>query len=246
MQGCASASAQNTTTMTPTAEALPRYSIAESYGNPSAAPYRFRARRFQHLKPLIDAVITEKGHCRIADIGGTEYYWDIFGSYVTDNPVEITLLNIDAPQVRSSKFISTKADATDLSSFADNAFDIVHSNSVIEHVGSWDRMSRMAHHVRRLAPVYFVQTPSFWFPYEPHFRFPFFHWLPEQARAELLMRFNLGFGGKRETYDAAMRGVQSTYILGNKQFKTLFPDAEIVREHAFGFTKSLMAVRRAD
>jgi hypothetical protein len=59
------------------------------------------------------------------------------------------------------------------------------------------------------------------------------------------MRFNLGFGGKRETYDAAIRGVQSTYILGNRQFRELFPDAEIVREKAYGFTKSLMAVRKA-
>jgi hypothetical protein len=168
--------------MTSTADALPRYSIADCYGNPKSAPYQFRARRFQHLRPLIDKVIAEKGSCRIADIGGTEYYWEIFGSYVADNPVEITLLNIDAPAVRSAKFISKTADATDLSGYPDNAFDIVHSNSVIEHVGSWDRMSKMAHHVRRLAPVYYVQTPSFWFPYEPHFRFPIFHWLPEQAR----------------------------------------------------------------
>ena len=200
---------------------------------------------FNTLKPLIDKIIAEKGSCRIADIGGTEYYWEIFGSYVADNPVEITLMNIDAPAVRSSKFISKTADATDLSAYPDNAFDIVHSNSVIEHVGNWDRMSKMAHHVRRLAPVYFVQTPSFWCPYEPHFRFPLFHWLPEQARAQLLMNLNLGFGGKRETYDAAMRGVQSTYILGNRQFRELFPDAEIVRERAFGFTKSLMAIRKA-
>jgi Methyltransferase domain len=231
--------------MMPTAQTLPRYSIEESYGNPSAAPFRYRARRFQHLQPLIDAVIAEKGHCRIADIGGTEYYWDIFGSYVADNPVEITLLNLDAQPVRSGKFISAKADATNLSEFADNSFDIVHSNSVIEHVGSWDRMSQMAHHVRRLAPVYFVQTPNFWFPYEPHFRCPFFHWLPEQARAELLMTFNLGFGGRRTEYDAAMRGVQSTYILGRRQFETLFPDAEIVRERALGLTKSLMAIRKS-
>ncbi len=145
--------------------------------------------------------------------------------------------------MRSAKFKSLAADATDLSGFADNSFDIVHSNSVIEHVGNWDRMCRMAGHVRRLAPVYFLQTPSFWFPYEPHFRFPGFHWLPEQARAHLLMRFNLGFGGKRATYDAAMRGVQSAYLLSERQMRVLFPDAEIMKERAFGLTKSFMAVR---
>lgn len=231
-------------TSSATAEALPRYSIANTYADPSAASFRFRARRFAHLKPLIEDVIAEKGCCRIADIGGTEYYWNIFGAYVEERPVEITLMNLEAPPVRSAKFHSIMADATDLSMFGDRAFDLVHSNSVIEHVGNWDRMSRMAHHVRRLAPVYFVQTPNFWFPYEPHFRFPCFHWLPEQVRAELLMRFNLGFGGRRKSYDAAMRGVQSAALLSARQMRELFPDAELVTERTFGLPKSFMAIRR--
>lgn len=228
-----------------TADTLPRYSIANTYSDPAAASFRYRARRFAYLKPLIEAIIAEKGSCRIADIGGTEYYWNIFGSYTEDRPVEITLMNLEAPAVRSPKFHSIVADATDLSGFDDNAFDLVHSNSVIEHVGNWDRMSRMAQHVRRLAPVYFVQTPNFWFPYEPHFRFPFFHWMPEQVRAELLMKFNLGFGGRRTTYDAAMRGVQSAALLSARQMRELFPDADMVKERTFGLTKSYMAIRRA-
>lgn len=230
--------------MTTNAASLPRYSIANTYLDPRAASFRFRAKRFERLRPVIEDIIAEKGKCRIADIGGTEYYWDIFGSFVADNPIEITLFNLEAPAVRSSRFASKVGDATDLSDLPDNAFDLIHSNSVIEHVGNWDRMCRMARNVRRLAPRYFVQTPSFWFPYEPHFRFPFFHWLPEQARAELLLNFNLGFGGKRTDYDAAMRGVQSAYLLNERQFRYLFPDAEIAKERAFGLTKSLMAIRR--
>lgn len=232
--------------MNPSATAaLPRYSIANTYRDPRAASFRYRARRFEHLKPLIEQTIAYKGKCRIADVGGTEYYWDIFGSYVADNPIEITLFNLEAHPAKSSQFTSLVGDATNLSHIDDHSFDLVHSNSVIEHVGNWDRMSRMAEHVRRLAPVYFVQTPSFWFPYEPHFRFPFFHWLPEQARAELLLRMNLGFGGKRQNYDAAMRGVQSAYLLSERQFRHLFPDADIVKERVAGLTKSMMAVRNA-
>ena len=191
---------------------------------------------------MIDAVIAEKGSCRIADIGGTEYYWEIFGSYVDANPSR-SRSSISKRLPYAGKFVSAAGDATNLTQFADNAFDLVHSNSVIEHVGNWDNMSQMALHVRRLAPVYFVQTPNFAFPYEPHFRFPFFHWLPEQVRAELLMRCNLGFGGKRMSYDAAMRGVQSAYLLNARQFRSLFPDAEIVKERAYGLPKSLMAIR---
>lgn len=221
----------------------PRYSVAGTYGNPNAASFRFRARRFRHLQPVIEAILVKKGSCRIADIGGTEYYWDIFGDYVARNRIEIDLVNLAPAATRSSQFNSLVADATDLAHIDDNAYDLVHSNSVIEHVGSWANMSRMAANVRRLAPAYFVQTPNFWFPVEPHFRFPCFHWLPEQVRAELLMRMNLGFGGKRPCYDSAMRGVQSAVLLSRKQMRHLFPDAQLLDERVAGLTKSLMAVR---
>lgn len=224
----------------------PRYSIANTYCDPRAASFRFRARRFEHLRPLIERVIARKGACRIADIGGTEYYWNIFGAFVAENPISIDLINLDIAPVASSQFKSIAADATDLIDVPDFSYDIVHSNSVIEHVGNWDRMSRMALNVRRLAPTYFVQTPNFWFPYEPHFRFPVFHWLPEQVRADFLMRFNLGFGGRRANYDAAMRGVQSAALLSERQLQSLFPDSTVMREKAFGLTKSFMCVREAE
>jgi hypothetical protein len=101
----------------------------------------------------------------------------------------------------------------------------------------------MAREIRRLAPAYYVQTPNFWFPYEPHFRFPLFQLLPEQVRYRLLMQFSLGFGGRRETVDAAMRGVQSVDLLDYAQMRELFPDARLVRELFGPLTKSIMAIR---
>lgn len=239
---------QTTATLAPRplntpAQENPRYSITNTYRDPQAAAFRFRARRFRHLEPLIERIIAEKGRCRIADIGGTEYYWEIFGSYVADRPVEIDLFNLSAQPVTSPKFRSLEGDATRLDAIDDNAYDLVHSNSVIEHVGNWDRMIAMANTVRRLAPVYFVQTPNFWFPYEPHFRVPLFHWMPEPVRAQMLMKFNLGFGGRRATMTAAMRGVQSINILSKAQFQALFPDATLIPERVLGLAKSYMAVR---
>ena len=207
-------------------------------------PFQFRQRRFQHIQPLIEAIIRDKGQCRIADIGGTPYYWKIAETFVAANPVEIHLINLEAVPVTSPKFISHAGDACALDQFADNSFDLVHSNSVIEHVGSWAQMADMARHVRRIAPTYVVQTPNFWFPYEPHFRFPMFHWLPEPVRYRLLMRFNLGFGGRRKTIDAAMRGVQSSNLLDARQMQALFPDAHLVRERIGPLTKSLMLIRQ--
>ena len=199
------------------------HTVEKTYIEKKSLPYQFREKRFQLIKPLIERIIREKGRCRIADIGGTAYYWKIAEEFVAKSAIEIHLFNLAHVDVPNAKFKSVIANACDLGDCADMSFDLVHSNSVIEHVGNWDAMTRMAANVRRLAPAYYVQTPNFAFPFEPHFRFPFFHWLPEQVRAGLLMRFNLGFGGKRMSYDAAMRGVQSAYLLNARQFRDPLP-----------------------
>ena len=223
----------------------PAHSIESTYGNPQSLAFRLRAKRFAHVRALIESVIARKGSCRIADIGGTEYYWDICKDYVASRPLQIDLINLQAVAVKGSCFRSLQGDATRLGDIDDNAYDLVHSNSVIEHVGNWDAMSRMAANVRRLAPAYYVQTPNFWFPIEPHFRAPFFHWMPEQIRYRLLMTFNLGFGGRRYTVDGAMRGLQTAALLDRRQLAALFPCAEIRCERVYGLTKSIMAVRTA-
>lgn len=221
----------------------PRHTVESAYGDVRSLAYRFRQRRFALLQPVIERIIARKGHCRIADIGGTEYYWQIAGDFIARAAVEIHLINLEKAATIGGKFTTHAGDACRLAAFADDSFDLVHSNSVIEHVGDWRRMTAMADEVRRLAPAYFVQTPNFWFPYEPHFRAPFFHWLPEPVRARLLMRFNLGFGGRRATLDAAMQGLQSSNLIGEAQMAALFPDARIAREKVFCLTKSLMAIR---
>ena len=221
----------------------PRHTVERTYLDPASASFRFRQRRFGVVRAMIDDIVARKGSCRIADIGGTDYYWHVAGDVLDSAPVEIDLFNLEAKPVASGKIRSLVGNATRLDHIPDDAYDLVHSNSVIEHVGSWGDMVAMAGHVRRIAPAYYLQTPNFWFPYEPHFRVPAFHWLPEQLRARLLMRFNLGFGGRRTTLDAAMRAVQSARMLDRAQVAELFPDADIRRERFLGLTKSLMAIR---
>ena len=218
--------------------------IAAAYGGKGGLSRRFRENRFKLLISLIDEIIAEKGQCRIADIGGTTYYWDIASEFVRSRPVEITLINREPNKVIGDKFTEVIGDATDLSSFDNNAFDLVHSNSVIEHVGDWSAMMAMAREVRRLAPAYYVQTPNFWFPIEPHFRFAFFHWLPEQIRYRLVMAFALGFADRKQTVDDAMARVQSARLLDKRQMEALFPDAEHSRERVLGLAKSHIATRR--
>lgn len=221
----------------------PLLSVARVYEGGQSFSYKCRANRFAHIKALIDTIIEKNGQCRILDVGGTEYYWRIAGDLFEKAPVTVDLINLEKADVSAPWCRSFAGDACNLDGIDTGAYDLVHSNSVIEHVGQWQQMASMAGHIRRIAPNYYVQTPYFWFPYEPHFRFAGFHWLPETVRYKLLMRFNLGFGGKRETVDAAMRGIQSSNMLDQTQFESLFPDAQIRHERFFGLTKSLMAIR---
>jgi hypothetical protein len=120
----------------------------------------------------------------------------------------------------------------------------VHSNSVIEHVGRWKQMRAMAAECARLAPRYYVQTPAFGFPVEPHFRTPFFHWLPMPWRIWLTMHVRLGFYPKAETIDDAMRFVEDAILVDAPRMRALFPaPARIVKERVLGLTKSFVAIR---
>lgn len=192
---------------------------------------------------MIDHVLARQERCRIIDIGGTEVYWRIASDHVDDPRIDIDLINLEALPTTRPNFTSIKADACDLRNFGDMSYDVVHSNSLIEHVGNWEAMSRLAQNIRRLAPAYFVQTPYFWFPIEPHFRVPLFHWMPESLRYRMILRRDMGFMSKAASVSDAVRSVQSAALLDLVQFSTLFPDAEIIRERVLGLTKSLMAIR---
>ncbi len=228
-------------TAAPTIDA--KLMVDRAYADPNALSRRFRENRFARIKATIERIIAERGRCRIADIGGTQYYWDIVAEFVATRPVDITLINPKEAAPSAGKFRHLAGDATELGELAEMSFDFVHSNSVIEHVGDWTKMTAMAANVRRLAPRYYVQTPNFWFPYEPHFRCLFIHWLPEQMRYRLVKRYALGFADAKETVGAAMERVQSARLIDVGQMRALFPDAAIARERVIGMTKSIIAFR---
>jgi hypothetical protein len=213
------------------------------YEDPRSVGFRMRQKRYRFVKSIIDRCLERKGRCRILDLGGTEAYWDIASGHVDDPRIQIDLINMEPMPATRSNVRAIVADACDMGAFDDQSYDFLHSNSLIEHVGTWDAMTRMALNVRRLAPVYFVQTPYFWFPIEPHFRFPVFHWMPEPIRYRLILSRDMGFMKKAGSVADAVRSVQSAMLLDRRQFSTLFPDAEIKCERILGVTKSLMAIR---
>jgi hypothetical protein len=211
--------------------------------DPESPKNRFRRNRFLLFKDIIEQTIMKKNECRILDVGGDPNYWRAYGSDLDWSKVKVVLLNLISFETRTPGLVSVVGDARNMNGYDDLSFDVVHSNSVIEHVGHWSDMVAMANEVRRLAPRYFVQTPYFWFPIEPHVRFAAFHWMPESWRYRILMKRSWGFCERRTDVGGAMSAVQSAVLLDRRQMQFLFSDAKIVSERFLGFTKSLIAIR---
>lgn len=216
------------------------------YDNPRSVGSRLRARRSSLLIRQLSRVHASAGKVSVIDVGGTRNYWNALPEDALNAfDVHVTVVNLpgESHPENDERFSYVDGDGCDLHWVSDQQFDIAHSNSVLEHVGQWNRMKSFAGEIRRVAHGYVVQTPYFWFPVEPHFMAPGFHWLPESVRAKLLMRLPLGHSGKAETLDAAIARVQSAQLVDAVAFRTLFPDATIGFERVLGMPKSLIAVR---
>ena len=212
---------------------------------------RFRQRRDVRLRDLISQIAAEKKLIRILDLGGTVEYWRRVGvEFLRDASAHVTVLNQLPSELRpegsdKALFATAVGDACDLPQFGDGAFDLVHSNSVVEHVGNWSRMKSFAAETRRVGQSYYVQTPYYWFPIDPHYyRAPMIHWMPRPWQARILKSFPVAYCGRSGSLDASYEILDSTQLIDGQQFAQLFPDAEITGERILGLTKSLMAIRR--
>jgi hypothetical protein len=208
--------------------------------------YRLRTRRLQALMRMIESVHQQQGSVSIIDIGGTRRYWNLLpDDFLDRNNVRITIVNLpgsDLPDAEG-RFSYVEGDGCDLRGIGNASFDIAHSNSVVEHVGDWGRMRRFAGEVKRVARRHYVQTPSFWFPVEPHCMTPVFHWLPKPWRVALVMRFALGHWARAANVDEAVEIVESARLLDRKMFGALFPDESIQTERMLLWPKSYSVLR---
>lgn len=172
---------------------------------------------------------------RVLDLGGTPYMWSLFPHdfHVTlVNLPDSTDLAVDAPG-----FTVVAADACDLGDvFEDDAFDIVFSNSVIEHVGDVHRQIAFANEARRLAPAYWIQTPSPHFPIEAHTGVPFYWRRSSRDRARLMAKWQRDLPIWAEM-------IAGTTVLAEPLMEDLFPDGHTFKERLGGLEKSIVRYR---
>ena len=208
--------------------------LADSH-DPGSLAARLRKKRFALFESLLESVPPP---LTILDIGGEPVFWEGMG-FAGKKGVEIWLLNLIEVQPIYPNFHSIIGDGRNLKQFKDSEFDIVFSNSVIEHIEKYEDQCLMAGEMIRVGKRYYLQTPNRYFPVEPHFLFPFFQFLPLRCRVWLLSRFNLGWFKKRE-WEKALRAVKSIRLLNKKELIRIFPAGTVFREKFFGLTKSLI------
>jgi hypothetical protein len=173
---------------------------------------------------------------RVLDLGGTADTWRTS----TLRPLGVTLVNI-APQVRIEPWMNfVRADAC---SGGFGQYDLVFSNSLMEHLGGHARRQQFADVVQQSAPAWWIQTPYRYFPVEPHCFFPCFQFLPFKMRLEICRRWDIGhIGAHPNTRDAA-EAVSSTELISATEMRAYFFTSEIWFERLAGLPKSLVAIK---
>jgi hypothetical protein len=200
-------------------------------------------RRFRQGRMLdFVALFRPTASMRILDVGGTSMNWRL-----VRQPAEVVLLNIvmdEDPQALPPRMRIVQGDGTKLP-FGTHEFDVCFSNSVIEHVSTYERQQAFAAEIRRVGKGIWLQTPARSFPLEPHWLGFGIHWLPHRWQRRLARNFTLYGLITRPSRRQVDELVDEYRLLSHREMRELFPDCEIRRERLLGLTKSYVAVRLA-
>jgi hypothetical protein len=176
---------------------------------------------------------------RVLDLGGTPASW-VMAPF---KPAAVTTVNMAAMEADDPTVTAIQGDACELpASLRGERFDLVYSNSLLEHVGGHVPRQRLADNIHTMANKHWVQTPYRYFPIEPHWLFPGIQWLPYSARIAVSLRWNRG---PIQTYTRAQaeKQVNEIDLIGIEQMRMYFPDSRIWYERFAGLIKSVVAIK---
>jgi len=196
---------------------------------------RARAHRWRHFAERFPSI----SQMRVIDLGGTPQSWRL----APVMPMTLTIVNLSPVTADEPEIDVVQADACELpATLRRERFDLVFSNSLIEHVGGHPQRLRLAETIHALADRHWVQTPYRYFPVEPHWLFPAMQWLPYEARVQVSLRWNRGHV-RTYTREDAQDMVDEIELLSISQMRRYFPTSEIWYERFAGLIKSLVAIR---
>ena len=200
---------------------------------------RFRRKRMESFV----RIMRPSPRARILDVGGLPHLRGLPGFW--ENSVtefNVTLLNLPGAYAGFSKaelapFNLIEADACSCS-WLPRGYDIIFSNSVIEHVGSRQRQQAFANFVRSSGTNYWIQTPSPCFPIEAHCNVPFWWLIPSKSRIKKIRDW------RKTNHIFLAQQMATTRAVSLDLLRSLFPDCAILNERFFGMSKSLIAYRK--
>ncbi len=177
---------------------------------------------------------------RVLDVGGCSGDWAGRGAKLA----HVDILNLqqqEIPVIPDSPTMHSIAGDGCALTYPDKSYDILFSNSVIEHVGTWEDQQAFATEARRVGKSLWIQTPAFGCPVEPHYLGLFIHWFPREWHVPLARWTSVvGLTGAADLHSIA----DTTRLLTKKQYCKLFPDCEIWTERfLIIFPKSYVAIR---
>jgi hypothetical protein len=155
----------------------------------------------------------------VCDLGGSRHFWEASGL----RPGSLVILNISDASTQS-----VSGEFANASIVLYDEYDLLLSNSVIEHVSPAKRASLCAE-MRRVAKQIYLQTPAWEFPLEPHFAFPFLHWLPHTLGRMLVLISPFCLLSKPRRVDA-WAYFDEINLLRRSELKALFPSATVEKE----------------
>lgn len=210
----------------------------------SAAAGR-RAKRFLYFIQKLPRPV------RIIDLGGSAEMWARWGVTEADRLL-ITLVNnhhIDKSHLGErlpGNFVSVcQMDVLKLCKGDLTSYDVVFSNSMLEHLSSVEEQARLAASIIDCGKPYFVQVPNkdcIVDPHFPHLLAPFFAAWPKPLQVRMLTLHHLGSGNRSVSLVDAMRRLHYYTPLNRHSLRQLFPGATIAKERTFGLPLSLVAL----
>jgi hypothetical protein len=201
--------------------------------------YGFFAKRFRPARlARFQAAFPHSQYSTVIDFGGGSLNWEMM-----DHCYQVTLLNVD-PNIPCGRYPLMIADGRN-TGLDGSSFDLAFSNSVIEHLPTWEDQALFAAEMIRVGRAVYCQTPNFWFPIEPHLLTPFVHWIPGFTRNYWLVRHCTVAGWViKPTREAFEREFSNIRLLTSGDVRALFPECEIWTERVLGLAKSFSVVRK--
>ena len=188
---------------------------------------------------------------RIIDLGGSAAMWKRWGVTEADG-VQVVLANnhrrdtTHRKEALPGRFMDTwSVDVLELTAETFVSYDLVFSNSMLEHLPTQDAQARLAAAIMASGKPYFIQVPNKHCIVDPHFPHPlaaFFAMWPRRLQVWAHHRHALGSSGRAATMSASRKAIESYHPLARGDLQALFPSARVVTEWNLGLPMSLVAI----